>query len=47
MELKSIGKTDISFLETDMDMISNLFSTLKDQLQKERDKIMKQMETGN
>ena len=47
MELQSIGKTDISFLEKDMDMISNLFSTLKDQLQKERDKIMKQMETGN
>lgn len=47
MELQAIGKTDISFLEKDMDKISNLFSTLNDQLQKERDKIIKLMESGN
>ena len=47
MELQSIGKTDITFLEKEMDKISNLFSTLKDQLQKERDRIMKQIDSGN
>lgn len=47
MELQAIGKSDISFLEKEMDKISNLFSILNKQLQKERDKIIKQMESGN